>query len=219
MVTSTLIDNGIFRCPYDISQLLEDLRLSSKPIKKRRTVNGPGWDLSDGFNTLHLDGDSRTRRTPISAAMPLDPMPQAMPQATQAPNHFGTEDVVLSDADDENDVPICTMDPELRRICLGAGRTTRSHFSMYKQPKPNDMALVPYIPPAEVLHRVLTGKKWTNSADDMGYEGEAESDSVRVLRMKIEDFLAQQQSAIVPRDDDQIRMEGEEMEMEMDVLS
>lgn len=73
MVTSTLIDvctasnsfpyfspqNGLFRCPYDISQLLEDLRLSSKPIKKRRTVNGPGWDLSDGFNTLHLDGDSR----------------------------------------------------------------------------------------------------------------------------------------------------------------
>eukprot|EP00669_Euglena_mutabilis_P006109 TRINITY_DN1838_c0_g1_i1.p1 TRINITY_DN1838_c0_g1~~TRINITY_DN1838_c0_g1_i1.p1 ORF type:complete len:227 (-),score=16.13 TRINITY_DN1838_c0_g1_i1:263-919(-) len=218
MVTSTLIDNGLFRCPYDISQLLEDLRLSSKPIKKRRTVNGPGWDLSDGFNTLHLDGDSRTRRTPISTAMPLDPMPQA--NSTQAPNHFGTEDVTLSDADDENDVTIRTMDPELRRICLGAGRTTRSHFPMYKQPKPNDMALVPYIPPAEVLHRVLTGKKWTNSADDMGYEGEAESDSVRVLRMKIEDFLAQQQSAIVPRaDDDQIRMEGEEMDMEMDILS
>jgi|UniRef100_A0A7S4LAM0 hypothetical protein len=59
-----------------------------------------------------------------------------------------------------------------------ASAVSHSHMSLLKQPKSQLLALVPYVPPEEVVRRILTSKKWTHISDfDAGYESELDCES------------------------------------------
>eukprot|EP00667_Euglena_gracilis_P015203 EG_transcript_15812 len=198
----------------DIIQLLDDLKLSSKPLKKRRTFSGATWDISEHLSALQIDPDARVRKCRMPCSRPSIGDDSEADMVEMEPTSQVMEGAGC-DADDESeDSPEPSaavhhsLHPEMRKIyknlVIGKPR-----FPLLRQPKAESMALVPYVPPSEVIKRIFCGKKPNATAEgDNGYDGETDGEAIRVLRQQVLEFLATCDGAGQIAPDAQMDMDG-----------